>query len=80
MPLLEKLRSLPRAFPPSGLGPVVAPAAWDIADAGEAPSALAEGSVLAAAALAVRTLQDSVRPHVIVPLTSPPSGKKLLEP
>lgn len=57
-PLPELHDAEPEAFPFDGLGPILGPAAREIADAVQAPDALAAGSVLAAAAVAVQPIAD----------------------
>lgn len=59
----ELLEDLPQPFPFDGLGPILGPAARAIADAVQAPDALAGGSVLAAAAVAAQSHADVVMPH-----------------
>ncbi|MBI5722061.1 MAG: DUF3987 domain-containing protein [Burkholderiales bacterium] len=53
----------PAAFPFDALGPIIGSAARGIADAVQAPDALAAGSVLAAAAVAAQPFASVVMPH-----------------
>lgn len=62
-PLPELHDEAPAAFPFDALGPLLGPAAREIADAVQAPDSLAAGSVLAAAAVAVQPLASVMLPH-----------------
>lgn len=62
-PLPELRDEVPSAFPFDALGQLLGPAAREIADAVQAPDALAAGSVLAAAAVAVQPFASVVMPH-----------------
>lgn len=69
-PLPEATAPEPAAFPFGGLGPLLGEAAQAIARDVQAPDALAGGSVLAAAALAVQAQADIELPHGdVVPLS-----------
>jgi putative DNA primase/helicase len=62
-PLPEVGAAVPAAFPFDGLGPTMGAAAREIADAVQAPDAIAAGSVLAAASLAAQPHHNVVLPH-----------------
>jgi hypothetical protein len=62
-PLPEPQDEVPQAFPFDGLGPILGAAARAIADAVQAPDALAAGSVLGAAAVAAQAHADVLMPH-----------------
>ena len=62
-PLPEFVEPTPEAFPFDALGPILGPAARVIADAVQAPDALAGGGVLAAAAVAAQPHVNVVMPH-----------------
>jgi hypothetical protein len=62
-PLAEAKDIAPAPFPFDALGPLLGPAAQAIANDVQAPDALAGGSVLAAASLAVQPLANVVMPH-----------------
>lgn len=62
-PLPEVAERKPSAFPFDGLGPTMGAAARDIADAVQAPDAIAAGSVLAAASLAAQPHHNVAMPH-----------------
>ena len=62
-PIPDLVDEAPQPFPFDGLGPILGPAARAIADAVQAPDALAGGSVLASAAVAAQCHADIVMPH-----------------
>jgi len=62
-PLPALMAPEPAAFPFDALGPILGPAASTIADAVQAPDALAGGGVLAAAAVAAQAHANVVMPH-----------------